>query len=649
MTGADRLRGQVPLAISAVPLLAALVLTYRDGGYFIDAWGVAAIVLLGVLATAVLMWRSSLGGLAGMVALAGWGGLAAWQGLSSLWADEPSAAMAAMSLTLLYAAAFGLVLVASDGAPTLRRLLELSLGLAVVVAVSSVGQRLLPDLLPGSESGGRLATPISYWNTLGLVFAFGIVLAIGIAGDATRGPVTRALCAAPSPLFALGILFTQSRGALLVAVAGIALLVAFAPGRLTTVWAAVVAGLVSVPLMAYANDQPSLRAENVLTEPHAAAGARVAVTLLVGAAICAAASLYVRPLASALADRRRSLIAGGAVAGCAVLLLLGALAARPPEGGPISWADRQFDSFRSYDPGARNDAQSVQDRLVVAAGSGRWQNWSVAWHEFEDSPAAGTGAGDYRFRWAQYRDIDISVRNAHSLYLEILGESGLVGLLLLLTPLAAVGVAIAMALLAGPPPALARDLGVVVGAGGAVALHLAGDWGWQMPAVVLPAIALGAAAIVASARHLGRDRPAPRAVPWAVAAAAIVGVILAFGPVASSERLQTGRDRATAGDLTGALEAADQAADLDPQSAQARLLQANVLADLGRPAQADRAFAAAVRRSPRDWTARADWAAALIRRGDRASAAPLVVVAARLNPREPRIALLKKAVAPGSE
>ncbi len=330
MTGAERLRGWVPLAISAVPLLAALVLTYRDGGYFIGSWGVAAIVLLGVLATVALMWRSPLGGLPGMIALAGWGVLAAWQGLSSLWADEPSAAMAAMSLTLLYAAAFGLVLVASDGAPTLRRLLELSLGLAVVVAVSSVGQRLLPDLLPGSESGGRLATPISYWNTLALVFAFGLVLAVGIGGDPTRGPVARALCAAPAPLFALGILFTQSRGALLVAVLGLALLIAVAPGRLTTAWAAAVAGLVSVPLMAYANDQPSLRAENVLSEPHAAAGARVAVALVAAAAICAAASLYVRPLAASLADRRRSLTAGVVVAACALLLVAGALAARPP-------------------------------------------------------------------------------------------------------------------------------------------------------------------------------------------------------------------------------------------------------------------------------------------------------------------------------
>ena len=178
MRVAARLRGWLPVAVSTLPLVAALVLIYRDGGYFIGSWGVACIVLLGALATAVLMWRSALGGPIGWIALAGWGGLAAWQGLSSLWADEPSAAMSAMSLTLLYAAAFGLVLVASDGAPTLRRLLELSLAVAVVVAVSSVGQRLLPELLPGSEPGGRLATPLSYWTALGLWFAFGLVLPI---------------------------------------------------------------------------------------------------------------------------------------------------------------------------------------------------------------------------------------------------------------------------------------------------------------------------------------------------------------------------------------------------------------------------------------------------------------------------------------
>ena len=334
MTGADRVRGQIPLVVSALPLLAALVLTYRDGGYFIDAWGVACIALLGILATAVLIIRSSLGGLLGMIALAGWGALAAWQGLSSSWADEPSAATSAMSLTLLYASAFGLVLVASDGAPALRRLLELSLLLAVVVGVSSVGQRILPDVIPGHETGGRLATPISYWNALALAFAFGLVLAIGIAGDATRGRVVRALCAATPPLFALGILFTQSRGALLVALIGVALVIAVAPGRLVTVWSALVAAAVSVPLMAYANDQTALRPENVLEQPHAAAGARVAVALLIAAAVCAAASLYVTPLTEVLGTGRRSRIAGIAVGGVVVVLLLGLLVARPPRAAP---------------------------------------------------------------------------------------------------------------------------------------------------------------------------------------------------------------------------------------------------------------------------------------------------------------------------
>ena len=104
---------------------------------------------------------------------------------------------------------------------------------------------------------------------------------------------------------------------------------------------------------------------------------------------------------------------------------------RMPDGGPVDWVDRQFDSFRSFDAAARADAESVSDRLAVAAGSGRWQNWSVAADEFTESPLAGTGAGDYVFFWQADRDIELTVVNAHSLYLEVLGESGLIGLLLL--------------------------------------------------------------------------------------------------------------------------------------------------------------------------------------------------------------------------
>ena len=512
VTARRRSHVHVLLAICSAPLGVALVLAYRDGGYFTTAWGPAAVVLLGLLAIAVLTLRSRMGGRLGLVATAGWTGLAVWQGLSALWADEPSASTAAMGLTLLYGAAFTLVLVASRGAATLRRMIELALLASTTVALSALGARLLPDLI-GGEEHGRLSTPISYWNNLALVFAFGLVLAIGIAGDPSRGRLLRAASAATIPLFPLGVLFAQSRGALLVMVFGCLVLLAATRGRIETAWILIVTLATSLPLLVFANSQDALSANEVLLKPHDVEGRRVILALLVAGAVCALGSLAVGRLSVLVSPGRRRRTLGIAMLCTVAVVTVAALVARPPSGGPVKWADRQVESFKRYDPRARDEATTVADRLVVAAGSGRWQNWSVAGSQFRESPIAGTGAGDYRLRWAAERDIDISVRNAHSLYLEVLGESGLVGLILLLTPVAAVAIAIGATLRRRPPLPLARDMGITAAAGGAVALHLAGDWAWQMPAVVLPAVALGAAALAASAIERGAapirkpDRP----------------------------------------------------------------------------------------------------------------------------------------------
>ncbi len=47
----------------------------------------------------------------------------------------------------------------------------------------------------------------------------------------------------------------------------------------------------------------------------------------------------------------------------------------------------------------------------------------------------GGGAGSYEAWWAQHGSIPLFVRYAHSLYLEVLGELGVVGLVLLLSAL----------------------------------------------------------------------------------------------------------------------------------------------------------------------------------------------------------------------
>ncbi|HMO00713.1 MAG TPA: O-antigen ligase family protein [Miltoncostaeaceae bacterium] len=637
---AAAVRRHLPVAIAAIPLAAAVVLAFHDGGYRITSWGVGAIAVLGVLAVTALALQRGIGGVPGAVAVAGWFGLAGWQGISALWADDPSAATEAMGLTLLYGGAFALVLAAAPGARALRRLIDLALLAAVALTVSSVGARLIPDLI-GGDDNGRLATPISYWNNLALVFAFGWVLAAGVAGDPTRHPAVRTAAAAALPLFPLGILFTQSRGALVVLLLGSAALLVLARGRLET-GLMLAAGLaVSVPLLLYANGFDELSPQRVIGTPHVTQGARVLVALLFASAATALAALAAPRVGRLLdaAPRRRTL-AGVTVAAAALVALTAGLATRPPDGGPLAWADRQIDSFQRYDPRARDDAESVSDRLAVAAGSGRWQNWSVAAEEFRSAPLMGTGAGDYRFLWAQRREIDITVRNAHSLYLETLGESGLVGLALLLLPLGATGVAIVGALRRRPPPELARDLGIAGAAGAVIAFHLAGDWAWQMPAVVLPGLVLGAAAISASRGSPTTSRRNVL-VAWALAAVAVAGIVVLAGPVSAADRLDEARGAARGGDLVHALDIARDAVRVDPQNADARLLEANLLDDLGRYARADAAFAAALARSPEDWTIHADWASSLLARGERASARLLVERATPLNPRDERIALLR--------
>ena len=95
------------------------------------------------------------------------------------------------------------------------------------------------------------------------------------------------------------------------------------------------------------------------------------------------------------------------------------------------------------------------------------------------------------------------VLNAHSLYLEVLGELGIVGLVLLVIALALILGAFAYRA-RGPDRALFAAL---LACGLAWAVHAGVDWDWQMPAVTLWLFALGGAAL---ARSLRRRRRRPR-------------------------------------------------------------------------------------------------------------------------------------------
>jgi O-antigen ligase len=547
----------------------------------------------------------------------------------------------AMNLTLLYAAALTLGLVGVRRIADLTGLAWAALAGAAIVTAHALGTRLLPDVI-GGDARPRLAEPLSYWNGLGALVAFGAVLAIGMAGNPRQHPAARAAAAGLAPMFLLALLLTYSRGAVLVLIVALVLLVAVSPARLETFAALLLAVLVSVPLLIGANGDDAIAGLSGSLPPHGDEGRHHLLVLLGTMAVAAALSLGAAFVARRLTGPPRR-VAGAVLAIGAVGLAAALLVVKMPDEGPVTWTQDQFDAFKTYDTAARADAESVADRLVVAAGSGRWQNWTAAVEQFQAAPVSGTGAGDYAFWWQQHRDIDLAVQNAHSVYLEVLAETGVVGLLLLLVPVGAVAISLARFL-----PRSHADAPTVVVAVAAVAvvvLHAGGDWDWQLPGIVLPAMALAGGALKAMALADGRVSPARPAVRALIAGACVLAMLVVAGPALSDAVARDARDLAVGGDLPAALSRARHAARLAPQDPAPRLLEANILTDLGRPIDADVAFAAAAERSPSNWEIFADWASALAARGDVEAARAAVARARRLNPLEERTRLMAETLA----
>ena len=123
---------------------------------------------------------------------------------------------------------------------------------------------------------------------------------------------------------------------------------------------------------------------------------------------------------------------------------------------------------------------------VVRGGVGdRQEYWRVAWRMFVAHPVAGSGSGSFAGEWVRLRSVAISAKDAHSLYLETLGETGIVGLLLLAG-------ALAVPLVVGRHRRSSFDVAALA-AYGAFLIHAAFEWDWELPAVTLAALALAVA------------------------------------------------------------------------------------------------------------------------------------------------------------
>ena len=543
--------------LRAAPLVApgalAVYFGFNSGGYFPGAPAVVAVVLAVALALRLVTARHPLAGMSPLLLAAG-GAMAAfacWALVSAGWSDAAGRALLEYDRALCYLLA--LIAFGSLGytPPRLAVMLRwLAVGFFVICAAGVI-VRTLPDVWtvdPGVATD-RLSYPLTYWNALGGVAGLATILMLHLTASEREPRYVAVLAAAALPVTTATAFMTFSRGGIGGGIIGVLLLLAVGrPRALAGALAAAVPTCLVVLVVAYGTDAlataPS-QAPDVLSSLHRVAVV-IALAMLVAGALRIAGFRLDAHVARRLVARagkppeRRRIVAAGAATAVVVIGLL--LAVDAP-----AYVQRQYDRFLT---GASTAEIPLRSRLLDAGNSGRIDNWRVAVDGFEAHPLAGTGAGTYQTLWMRDRRLDLDVVDAHSLYVEVLSELGIVGLLLLLgTILTILGGSVARA--RGPdrgPPA------AMFAAGTAWALHAGIDWTWEMPAVTFWIFALGGMALAAPV-----DRPRLRdlgRVPRLVLALGLL--VLAVTPASvwrSQAKLNEAVREFRAGDCAGAIDA----------------------------------------------------------------------------------------------
>jgi hypothetical protein len=582
------------LATGATTLLPIPLLVYlgmKGGGYPAGITGVAATLLACLIILRAVVAPRTFRRPSGLALLAGAGLLvmAAWALLSAAWSHSAARAIAEFDRTVLYL----LVLTTFATLPrvSLRPVLvSTGAGLAVL-ALIGLATRLRPDLFPVAPtvSPQRLSYPLGYWNALGVMTAMALVLCLHAAGDSRGRLPIRVVAAALCPPLVATLYLTLSRGGIGAAVLGVALYIVISRSR--GVLLALAATVVPCYLViTHAYDATALvsvtpAGPEAVVQGHALMGTVVWCTVaagVLGLLLVPLDGRLTRIHLPTLAPRQRLAVWGGVV----VLVLAVALAAGAP-----SVLSRQYDRFVQNAP--TSPSADPRARLSEVYNSNRLAHWQVALDASRDHRWRGVGAGTFELQWNRLRQTEMSVTEAHSLYVETLSELGVVGLGALALVL--------LSLVAGAATYRRRsraEAAAVVAVTVAWAAHAALDWDWEMPVLTAVPIILCATAI-ASARP--SPRPAGRATAIVVAVAA-----LGLAAVPAVEALaQTRIDQALAAydhnACSGATRRADQARALLPQRPEAAAIQALCAARAGAPQRALGFAREAVSREPGAW------------------------------------------------
>jgi hypothetical protein len=532
-------------------------------------------------------------------------GLALLSALSSLWSGSMELSVIEADRVLVY---LGVFLAAFLIAQTDERRQRFAEGLAIavtLVALLGLGSRLLPHVFEVANSlgsGPRLRYPLGYWNANGAMFGIAVAMLLWLSRRSTVGAL-RWGAAGAMPTVLLALYFTYSRGGLLSLLLASGCLLALSRDRLWMLGTLAIGVVATVPAVLGVQARRGL-ADNFETASTASEGLLVLLLLLAGVALALALFSGLRRL-----EGRRGVRTGHALAfsrNPRVLKRLAFVLALIGIAGAIAVGGRAWDQFSSSD---LQFPEQPERHFSQFSGAGRHDFYRVAVDGFREKPLFGHGAGSYEFTWEQLRSIDIPVHNAHSLYLEVLDELGLVGGL---TMLALVGVLLwtGFAAWRAAPHSGVRELhACLLAVMIAFAVGAAFDWFWEIAGFGV--VFFLAAGIVTAARCDQLSRPAAARRKRGERSGygiAVIGLGLAWvaavalvGPLLVEHELKSSQQAAAEGDLTSAVSHATTARSIEPWAA-SPYVQLGLLAQLqGDSGTATQRLTEAIEREDRNW------------------------------------------------
>jgi hypothetical protein len=602
------------LAVAGVTFL----LGFNDGTYQLTDRSAVAIAAWWAIAIGIVLkaWPRRRPSPATLISIGALAAFALLTLLSTSWAASDEKAFLEFTRVLMYLGV--LVLVAFT--VTRRTAASVADGVAagiVAVTLLALASRLFfGDVGPGAPPSffpvrSRLHYPVNYWNGLAILagLAFPLLLRAAVA---QRPPLLRALALVPVPAMAAAIYLTSSRGGYATAAVGVIVFCALTSRRLSAVVATGIAGAGGVLAIKGMLARDALVNGPLGSAQASSEGESAAVLIVLLGLSCAALYWAWCRYADWEPRLKLSLPAKAGIAVAAIAVFAVAVAAFQP-----------VDKFETFKKPSGPDVGLVEgdftrSHLISSTGSGRWQLWTAAEDEWETKPVFGRGAGSYQSWWGEHASLPLFVRDAHSLWLETLAELGIAGFLLLTLAIGA-GFVAALARLRRPGsdrPLIAAMAGVLA----AFVVAAGIDWMWELSIVGLvalvalgilvgrataaePGSAAGSRQSEVGSRQSAVGKPlTARALRTAGVAVALAAILCAAVPMLSQDRLDESQARAARGDVSGSVEAADDARSVQPWAASPYLQLALLEEQRGHLGEANRRVREALEHDRSDWS-----------------------------------------------